>query len=158
MKIDKKYRGKTISETMNIYAPPTENNTRYYIEFINKKTGIDTSRKVDDLSDSDYEKFMGAIREYESSGPDKGKGTIIENNDYKNEIFNKKSTNDQQGNLMNNPSNASNIFISNQMHTHRNSKSGSTILTGPSSDELTEEEKQERRLWALYPTMRPKAT
>lgn len=78
MKVDGKYKGKTISEAMNLYAPSSENDTKAYLEFIKQKSGVDISKKVDDLSPEEYEKFMGAIREYESSGPEKGKGTVIE--------------------------------------------------------------------------------
>ncbi|OAN48941.1 hypothetical protein [Magnetospirillum moscoviense] len=83
MKVDRKYKGTTISEAMHLYAPPNENNTKAYLEFIKQKTGIDTSKKVDELSAEEYDKFMGAIREYESSGPEKGKGTLIDHSNDK---------------------------------------------------------------------------
>lgn len=81
MKLSGRYKGKTIAEAMEIYAPRSENNTDAYLKFIKQKSGVDLSRKVDGLTPEEYEKFMGAIREYESSagrGSEKGKGTVIE--------------------------------------------------------------------------------
>ncbi|CAA7626541.1 hypothetical protein MTBUT4_80091 [Magnetospirillum sp. UT-4] len=80
MKLSGLYKGKTIAEAMEIYAPRSENNTDAYLQFIKQKSGVDLSKKLADLTPAEYEAFMGAIREYESSagrGHEKGKGTVI---------------------------------------------------------------------------------
>jgi hypothetical protein len=81
MKVDGKYKGKTISEAMELYAPRSENDTDAYLAFIKQRSGVDPTKKVDELSPDEYGKFMGAIRDYESSagrGSPRGKGTVID--------------------------------------------------------------------------------
>jgi len=76
-KIDPNYKGASIEGAMEAYAPSSENNTKAYLEFIRKRTGLDTSRKVDSLTPEEYQKWVDAITAYESHGQIKGKGTTI---------------------------------------------------------------------------------
>ncbi|MBI5344503.1 MAG: hypothetical protein HZB83_04075 [Deltaproteobacteria bacterium] len=60
-----KYQNKTVDEAMKSYAPPTENDTERYIQYITKKTGLSRSKKLGDMNPQEFDKFAGAIRRYE---------------------------------------------------------------------------------------------
>jgi hypothetical protein len=67
--------GKGIPDLMKVYAPPNENETKKYITFIRKKTGIKGSKKIRDFSASEFEKLWRAIEQMEGWGKE---GRIIE--------------------------------------------------------------------------------
>ena len=61
----RKYNEYTLKEAIYIYAPPNENNTEAYIEFLVKKTSIQRSTKLSSLNDNLLEKLMDAMQEKE---------------------------------------------------------------------------------------------
>ena len=66
---------KDIPTLMEAYAPKKENNTKRYIAFIRKKTGVKGTKKVKDFSASEFEKLWQGIEQMEGWG--KGKeGTV----------------------------------------------------------------------------------
>jgi hypothetical protein len=68
---------KDITDLMNVYAPPKENDTKKYIKFIRKKTGIKGNKKIRDFTSAEFENLWLAIEQMEGWG--KGKeGKIIE--------------------------------------------------------------------------------
>ncbi len=82
---------KSIAALMEVYAPRKENNTKKYIAFIRKKTGIKGNKKVKDFSPAEFEKLWRAIEKMEgwgkegqiseySPGEPKGKITAIRKN------------------------------------------------------------------------------
>lgn len=66
---------KDIPALMHVYAPPTENDTKRYVAFIRKKTGINDNKKIEDFSPVEFEKLWQTIEKME--GWDK-KGKITE--------------------------------------------------------------------------------
>ena len=62
---------KDIPALMNVYAPPKENQTKKYILFIRKKTGVNGSKKIQDFSLNEFEKLWKAIEKMEGWGEDK---------------------------------------------------------------------------------------
>lgn len=68
---------KDIPALMNVYAPPKDNNTKKYIKFIRKKTGINGNKKIRDFTSLEFENLWKAIEKMEGWGKDK-EGKIIE--------------------------------------------------------------------------------
>ena len=65
----KKYQDKTIAGAMVSYAPPNENNTEKYIQYVTKKTGMSRDKKLGNMTPQEFDKFTGAIRRYENLTP-----------------------------------------------------------------------------------------
>lgn len=61
----RKYNEYSLKEAIYIYAPPNENNTEAYIEFLVKKTSIQKGTKLSSLNDNLLEKLMDAMQEKE---------------------------------------------------------------------------------------------
>ncbi|WP_265464966.1 LysM peptidoglycan-binding domain-containing protein [Acinetobacter entericus] len=61
----RKYNEFSLKEAIYIYAPPNENNTEAYIDFLVKKTSIQRSTKLSSLNDSALDKLMDAMQEKE---------------------------------------------------------------------------------------------
>jgi hypothetical protein len=64
-KLLKKRDGQTVSQIINAWAPPSENSTNNYIQFVCKQTGLTKNEKID--SDSEREKLLNAIARMEGS-------------------------------------------------------------------------------------------
>jgi len=62
------YGESSIADTMNKYAPPSENKTEEYIGYILKKTGASRDDLVGSMSDSDLNSFMDVISRFEGFG------------------------------------------------------------------------------------------
>ena len=56
------------------FAPPTENETKKYLYFLQQRTGVKDNKKIKDFSTKEFEKLLKAIEDME--GPQAG--TIIE--------------------------------------------------------------------------------
>jgi uncharacterized protein (TIGR02594 family) len=65
LRTGKSYKDSTITEAMNSYAPPNENDTKKYIDFIVTQTGKSKDTKLSDLSDAQLEIFMNNIEKFE---------------------------------------------------------------------------------------------
>ena len=65
------YKNLTIANAISRYAPPTENNTVAYQRSIERLTGLSINRKISDLSDSELDKVVNAIRQIEGWKPGK---------------------------------------------------------------------------------------
>lgn len=61
----RKYNNYSLKDAIYIYAPPKENNTEDYIDFIVKKTSIKRTTILSTLSDKDLEQMMDAMQEKE---------------------------------------------------------------------------------------------
>jgi uncharacterized Zn-binding protein involved in type VI secretion len=59
------YKNLSISDAMQKYAPPFENDTTGYINALHNATGLDTSRTVGSLSDAEMGSFTSAIQQHE---------------------------------------------------------------------------------------------
>jgi hypothetical protein len=66
---------KDIPALMEVYAPRKENNTKKYIAFIRKQTGVKGNKKIKDFSAVEFEKLWRAIERMEGWGKE---GTISE--------------------------------------------------------------------------------
>jgi hypothetical protein len=66
-----------IPSLMEDYAPHSQNNTKAYISFIRKKTGVKGNKKVRDFSKEEFEKLWKAIEQMEGWGK-KHEGKITE--------------------------------------------------------------------------------
>jgi hypothetical protein len=64
---------KDIDGLMKVYAPPSENDTKKYIAFIRKRTGVKGKKKVKDFSREEFQKLWQAIEKMEGWG---NEGTI----------------------------------------------------------------------------------
>lgn len=49
------HSNKDIPALMKVYAPPQENDTKKYIAFIRRRTGVKGSKKIKDFSDKEFE-------------------------------------------------------------------------------------------------------
>ncbi|GER92917.1 hypothetical protein A45J_0648 [hot springs metagenome] len=63
--IKRKFGEKTIQEMMEKYAPPKHNDTEAYIKSIQKQTGLDTNRKISELSSGEFERLRNTIKKHE---------------------------------------------------------------------------------------------
>lgn len=63
--LQRKYKDKTIRETIEKYAPPSQNNTEKYISDVCKLTGVKETTKTGDLSEDKLEKLIDAIERIE---------------------------------------------------------------------------------------------
>lgn len=70
----KSYNKLTIAGAISRYAPPSENNTAAYHRSIEKLTGLSINRMMSDLSDTELDKVVNAIRRIEGWKP----GTVVE--------------------------------------------------------------------------------
>ena len=59
------YRRRTIGDAVRRYAPPSENDTARYMQRLANLTGLDLSRRVGDLNDSEILRVANAIRQIE---------------------------------------------------------------------------------------------
>ena len=59
---------KDIPALMKVYARPRENETKKYVRFIRKKTGIKGYKKIKDFSASEFERLWQAIEQMEGWG------------------------------------------------------------------------------------------
>ena len=67
--LSKNYKNLTIANAISRYAPPVENNTVAYQRSIERMTGLSINRKMSDLSDSELDKVVNAIRKIEGWKP-----------------------------------------------------------------------------------------
>lgn len=63
------YGDKTIRGMITEYAPPTENNTEGYIDFVTKKTGVSSTDVVGSLSDDKFKAVSAAMEQQEGWVP-----------------------------------------------------------------------------------------
>jgi hypothetical protein len=68
------YRNHRLEDMIKGYAPPKENKTEIYLEFLRKKTGVKDDTKVKDFTDEAFEKLWQAIEQMEGLK----KGTVKE--------------------------------------------------------------------------------
>lgn len=64
-----KYQGSTIVGTIERYAPPNQNPTEKYVQYVTKQTGMSRDKKLSDMTSQEFEKFTGAIRRFEKLTP-----------------------------------------------------------------------------------------
>lgn len=57
------------------YAPSSENNSKKYLRYLRKHTGVKDSRKIQDFTKSEFEKLWRAMERYE--GNDIGKIQVL---------------------------------------------------------------------------------
>lgn len=60
-----KYRGLSLDQAINQYAPPSENPTEKYISFVESQVGIDRSTKLDSLSPEQQQKVLNSMEKIE---------------------------------------------------------------------------------------------
>lgn len=70
----KNYNNLSIADAIARYAPPSENNTAAYQAAIRKQTGLDSSRKISTLSETELGRVVDAIKQHE--GWKEGKTSI----------------------------------------------------------------------------------
>jgi len=61
----RKYNNESIASGMEIYAPPSENDTEAYINWICSQTGFSRDRVINTMSDPDLESMMSAMEKHE---------------------------------------------------------------------------------------------
>jgi hypothetical protein len=71
------YQGLTIEEAMEQYAPPSENNTAAYTDFITENVGVDASTPMSDLTPDQLSSFADAIQTFEGYSA----GTVYQDGD-----------------------------------------------------------------------------
>lgn len=72
--IKTKYWNFSISGMMKYYAPKTENDTKRYIKFLQKMTGVTDDKKIKNFTAIQFKKLWEGIEKYESYK----KGSVIE--------------------------------------------------------------------------------
>ncbi|AWN51130.1 conjugal transfer protein [Methylobacterium sp. 17Sr1-1] len=65
------YRNLSLTEAINRYAPPSENHTAHYVDFVAKRTGIDTKTVLSSLTDADLSNVAKSIQKIEGWTPGK---------------------------------------------------------------------------------------
>jgi hypothetical protein len=63
------YNDKTIKDTVKKYAPPNENDTKKYTDYVTKKAGVTEDAKMGDLTSEQMDKLRGAMQSYEGKTP-----------------------------------------------------------------------------------------
>lgn len=58
------YRNLTVKSAIYKYAPPSENNSRVYLENL-RKAGVNTNARLSDLTDAEFTKLENAIMKIE---------------------------------------------------------------------------------------------
>ncbi|WP_070105750.1 TIGR02594 family protein [Burkholderia plantarii] len=61
----RKYNDMSISDAMQVYAPPNENNTEAYIQAICNGTGFARTRVLNTMSDADLDSMMSVMEKHE---------------------------------------------------------------------------------------------
>jgi uncharacterized protein (TIGR02594 family) len=61
----RKYNGETIASAMQIYAPPSENDTEAYIDFICSRTGFSRDQQISSMDDGQLDAMMNAMERRE---------------------------------------------------------------------------------------------
>lgn len=61
----KRYQGKTIAEAINIYAPPSENNTTAYINSVSKAVGVPSNTPMRNLTPAQRVAMLDAMQKVE---------------------------------------------------------------------------------------------
>jgi len=61
----RKYNDETIASAMQIYAPPSENDTEAYINFICDHTGFSRDQQISSMDDSQLDAMMNAMEKHE---------------------------------------------------------------------------------------------
>ncbi len=66
-KVTVDYKGKTITEFLNIWAPPSENDTPAYIKYVVQQIGgnVTASTKISSLTSTQQTKMLDAMKTYE---------------------------------------------------------------------------------------------
>ena len=59
------YRTRTIADAVRRYAPPSENDTKTYMQRLSQLTGLDLNRRMGDLNDTEIRRVAAAIRQIE---------------------------------------------------------------------------------------------
>lgn len=70
--LQRKYASKSLSDTLDKYAPKGENNTARYLTFVCEKTGLSPGDEISALTAAQLETLMDAIEEMEGYHADKG--------------------------------------------------------------------------------------
>ena len=65
----RRYNLNTLHKILRRYAPPAENNTPAYIDFVARRTGIDADTPLDTLSPRDMMPVVAAMSEVENGIP-----------------------------------------------------------------------------------------
>lgn len=73
-----RYSNLSIKEAIFKYAPPSENDSTKYAETVKKSSGLDINRKINELSDTEIDSVINAIKTVEGY---KGGQVIIKNED-----------------------------------------------------------------------------
>jgi hypothetical protein len=66
-----RFGDRTVRDTMYVYAPPTENDTEGYLQFL-ERNGVDRNAHIRDLTDGQFNNLVTQIQDFEGWRP----GTI----------------------------------------------------------------------------------
>ena len=64
-----RFQNSTIAGAIEQYAPPNQNPTEKYIQYVAKKTGMPRDKKLSDMTPQEFDSFTKAIRRYELLTP-----------------------------------------------------------------------------------------
>lgn len=74
------YKDKTLKDAIKTYAPPTENNTGKYTDYVTQKSGVNADTKMGNLTPDQLSKVQEAMKNYEGKNPPSVKnGSEIDN-------------------------------------------------------------------------------
>ena len=59
------YGNRDLAGLIKAYAPNSENNSKKYLRYLQKRTGVQGSRKIQDFAKSEFEKLWRAMEKYE---------------------------------------------------------------------------------------------
>ncbi len=59
------YGNRDLAGLIKAYAPNSENNSKKYLRYLQKHTGVQGSRKIQDFTKSEFEKLWRAMEKYE---------------------------------------------------------------------------------------------
>lgn len=61
----RKYKDSSVTQMMALYAPPSENDTDKYVNYITTKSGVNEESKIGELSEAELSALMQAMEQYE---------------------------------------------------------------------------------------------
>jgi hypothetical protein len=91
MVYNEKYNLYTIEQIISRWAPPSENNTKKYIDFVSNKMGKRPKDKIDFKNHGDFAKLIMAIIQFENGKLPYSKDTIVQGIEANKSVTKKKS-------------------------------------------------------------------
>ncbi len=70
------YQNKSLEGAIYRYAPPSENDSAGYVNYVASKTGIDPNKKMSDMTDAEMDSIVRAMSDHE--GMKNGTGDVID--------------------------------------------------------------------------------